>query len=90
MPTGDPNCPPAVCRAKHIFRDIGDRCDASDASEDYDLEDNNFGRRDDGNGVHGDDAPAAPPIPAAAGGGAPAGARFLYRRRRNFSRINFL
>ena len=75
MPTGDPNCPPAVRRAKHIFRDIGDRCDASDASEDYDLEDNNFGRRDDGNGVHGDDVPAAPAIPAAGGGGAAAGAR---------------
>ena len=74
MPTGDPNCPPAVRRAKHIFRDIGDRCDASDASEDYDLEDNNFGRRDDGNGVHGDDAAPANPA-AGGGGGAAAGAQ---------------
>jgi hypothetical protein len=37
LPTSDPDCPPAVRRARHIFLDIGERCDASDASEDYVL-----------------------------------------------------
>jgi hypothetical protein len=66
LSTGDPDCPPAVCRAKLIFWDIGERCDASDASEDYDLEDNNFGSREDGNGSDGDKPPAAARAPVAA------------------------
>jgi hypothetical protein len=30
IPTGDPLCPPAVCRAKHLRREIINRLDASD------------------------------------------------------------
>jgi len=37
-PTGNPNCPPAVCRAKHIFALIRDRMDISDGEDDIESE----------------------------------------------------
>lgn len=40
-PTGDPSCPPHVCRAKHILRDILDRAAAADLSGVSSSEDGN-------------------------------------------------
>ena len=42
IPTGDPNCPEDVKRAKHIKWSIGDRACVGDGEEEFNLEDSSF------------------------------------------------